>query len=101
MDQLTQTTFPDGTSESATYDAEGDRISSTDRGGRATTYVYDPLKRLTQTKYPDGAVTTTSYDKIGEVTSVKDPLGNVTQYQYDAAGRRTQVTDALNHATIF
>jgi RHS repeat-associated protein len=101
MGRLTQTTYPGGTTESSTYDAEGDRITSTDRANRITSYVYDPLKRLTKTVFADSATTTTGYDSIGEVKTVTDARGNVTQYSYDAAGHRTQVTDALNHLTSF
>jgi RHS repeat-associated protein len=101
MGRLTQTAYPDGTTESSTYDAEGDRVTSTDRAGRITTYAYDPLKRLTETTFPDSASTSTMYDSAGEVIAVTDARGNETQYQYDNAGRRTEVVDALTHTTSF
>ena len=37
MGRLTKTTYPDGTIEESTYDAEGRRLTSKDRGGRITT----------------------------------------------------------------
>jgi YD repeat-containing protein len=35
MGRLTRTDFPDGTNEQSTYDAEGRRLTSIDRAGRA------------------------------------------------------------------
>ncbi|PYT21327.1 MAG: hypothetical protein DMG57_38985, partial [Acidobacteria bacterium] len=101
MGRLTQTTYPDATTESSTYDAEGDRITSTERAGRATSYAYDSLKRLVTTTYPDTTSTGTTYDAAGEVTAVKDARANLTHYNYDAAGRRSQVIDALNYTSTF
>ena len=95
MGQLTKTTFPDGTSESLTYDAESRRLSATDRAGRVTLFEYDALARLTKTSNPDGTFTTTAYDAIGNTLSTTDALGHVTSYAYDAANHRTSITDAL------
>jgi RHS repeat-associated protein len=101
MGRLTRTTHPDGTTEASTYDAEGRRLTSTDRAGRTTTFTYDALGRLIQTTYPDSATTTTTYDAAGQTTATADERGNTTQYEYDAAGRRTQITDALGNVTTF
>ena len=73
---MTKTTFPDGTSESSTYDAEGRRLTSTDRAGRVTRSVYDELGRLTQTVFADDATTTTAYDAVGQVVTTTDARGN-------------------------
>jgi RHS repeat-associated protein len=93
--------YPDATSELSTYDAEGRRLTSTDRAGRATTFEYDELGRLTKTILVDGSLTTTDYDPIGRVTASTDAHGNATRYEYDNANRRTKVIDALNHETTF
>jgi RHS repeat-associated protein len=101
MGRLVTTTYPDGTSEGATYDAEGRRLTSTDRGGRTTSYSYDNVGRLLTTTYPDGGVVTNEYDDVGRLVSTKDARGNKTSYTYDAAGRRHTVTDALGNTTSF
>ena len=48
MGRLTTTTYPDNTTASATFDAENDRLTSTDRAGHTTSYTYDADKRLEQ-----------------------------------------------------
>jgi RHS repeat-associated protein len=101
MGRMTQTIYPDTTFESGKYDAEGHRISSTDRLNRTTQYKYDQLGRLMETDYPDSSKPTTTYDHVGKVISTTDANGNTTQYAYDDAGRRMQVTDALLHVTMF
>ena len=42
-------------SKSVTYDAENDRLTSTDRAGNTTSYAYDADKRLSKTTYADGS----------------------------------------------
>jgi RHS repeat-associated protein len=95
----TQTVFMDGTSESSTFDENGNTTSHTDRNGHTTRMVYDDANRLTETIYPDNTFTSTHYDAAGRVDSVSDERGHVTTYGYDDAGRQTTVTDALDHTT--
>ena len=95
----TQTVFMDGTSESTTFDENGNPTSHTDRNGRVTRMVYDDANRLTETIHPDDTFTSTHYDAAGRVDSVSDERGHVTTYGYDDAGRQTTVTDALGHTT--
>ncbi|MEO6687855.1 MAG: RHS repeat-associated core domain-containing protein [Dokdonella sp.] len=96
-----QTMFPDGTSESLTYDANGNVVKRVDRAGRATTVTYDALNRPTQTLAADGSSQSTQYDAVGQVLSSVDPLGRATTYERDLAGRRTKTTNATGNATTY
>ena len=43
---LTRTTFPDGTTKTATYDLAGQKTTETDQAGRALQFAYDAAGRL-------------------------------------------------------
>ena len=77
------------THETATFDAENDRLTSVDRAWNSTSYAYDSDKRLFKTTYVDQSFTQTNYDPAGRVSSTLDANGNSTTYGYDDAGRRT------------
>jgi RHS repeat-associated protein len=98
--RLTNTTY-DGVSDTTTYDAEGNKLTYTDRNGHVTTFEYDELNRLVNTLYPDGAVQTVEYDAAGRVSKDVDENGHASAYTYDKAGRRTSMTDALGNITSF
>jgi len=74
----------------ASYDAAGNRISSTDAAGRVTQYRYDALNRLIEIIDPKGQSTTFGYDLRDNLVSVTDPNGHTTRYAYDQADRKTQ-----------
>jgi RHS repeat-associated protein len=99
--RLVSTTYPDQSTATKTYDAEGNLISETDRNGNITTYTYDALNRLIQTIYADASSTQTEYDAIGRVIAEIDENNNRTEHGYDAAGRRIITRDALGNETVF
>ncbi len=97
------------------------RTTATTTSALFTTYVYDPLQRVTTLTNAAGT-TNTSYAKW--TTSVTDPNGNIkdyirdafgnlvqvieraatdytTNYTYDAADNLTQITDALSNIRTF
>lgn len=78
---------PDGTvlrSQTYTYDAVGNQLSSTSPGGITTTYAYDALDRL-----------------IRQVEPVSDTVSITTGFGYDAAGNQTRYTDGRGNHTFF
>jgi RHS repeat-associated protein len=125
------TEFADGTRISNTFNAIGNRDSSTDQAGRITYYEYDKLNRLTSTIYADATPndltdnprTQTEYDELGRVVATIDENGNREEFEYDIAGqliesrsdcrcrRKTYTydnagnklteTDPLGHATVY
>lgn len=99
--RLLSTTYPDGTTETYTYDAEGNTLIETDRLGRTTRYEYDALGRVARTVYPDGTATQNEYDAAGQLVAAIDERGSRTEHAYDAAGRRISTTDPLGHVTRF
>ncbi|MFN8629820.1 MAG: hypothetical protein U0838_05695 [Chloroflexota bacterium] len=81
-----------------TYDAAGNRVSSTDGAGVVTTTTYDALNRATVVTVNDVATptlptedvtTTTYYDASGNVIATRDPRGITTRSIY-TAGRLTR-----------
>jgi YD repeat-containing protein len=87
----TQTTFPDGTTETLGYSDW--TVTFTDRNGRIRTTVKDAYGRTVQVTEPGGAVTRYAYDVLGRLTSVTDAAGNVTSMIYDTLGRKIQMIE--------
>lgn len=96
-DQQYRTTgivYPDGTTESRTYNAEGYLSSATDRQGVKTAYTYDGKGNLLTQTRQDGAVRNYAYTESGQIASVTEYDGGVTTYAYDESHRLVSVTDA-------
>ena len=75
LNLLNGITYPDASSESFTYDGQGNR--------------------LTQTWLPVADNLTYTYTPHGEVETVTDALGHASAYTYDGVGNRLTATDAL------
>ncbi|MFG2825164.1 LamG-like jellyroll fold domain-containing protein [Kitasatospora sp. NPDC048365] len=103
-----------------TYDQRGRKTSETAPNGNVaggtpgaftTTYVHDPLDRLTQKIEPTvttdvyntstgsniqqqtAPLTTYGYDTFGDLTSVDDPNGNITTYTYNNNSEQTAAAE--------
>jgi len=78
-----ETLYPDDTKETATFDANGNRTSSTDREGRTTTYEYDTqIDRISKVIFPTGGFINTDTDDVGSYVAIEDDKGNRTVYEY-------------------
>ncbi|HIE53767.1 MAG TPA: hypothetical protein EYP90_01070, partial [Chromatiaceae bacterium] len=84
-----------------TYDALGNRLSSTDANNHTTQYAYDSLNRLAQTTSAAGVTETQTYNAAGWVIAQTDGLGRATITQYDLMGRPVTVTDPAGNATQY
>lgn len=82
------------------YDADGDRTKMVDSTGTST-YTYDQLDRLTETKDGHGDVAKYEYDLDNEQTKITYPNGKVVTRTFDKDGRLQKVTDWLEHTTTF
>jgi YD repeat-containing protein len=113
--RLVQTIHPDGAIERTRYDGTGNVIASFEAvhevtptsPGAVTTFKYDAVGRLTESKLPDpvtgtttasSPTTTNKYDKLGHLVETVDPEANVTQFKYDKLGRviQSQTLAAVN-----
>jgi RHS repeat-associated protein len=105
---LAKIAYPDGTSETFTYDASGNVLTAIDRAGKKTTYTDNSAGQILTATNPAGGVTTLTYNSDGTVATMKDPAGNVTTYSYDSLKRlakiqfadgttRSFTRDALDH----
>ncbi|MCP3905316.1 MAG: RHS repeat protein, partial [Planctomycetes bacterium] len=74
---------------SHTYDALGQRQTTTDPRGGVTTFHYDEHGNVARVIDPLGRETTTTWDAQGQPVSIRDALGRVTQLSYDTLGRLT------------
>ncbi len=113
------------------YDAQGNRVTSTDANGNTTTYTYDSMGNVLSRSIQVGGATLTwswTYNSFGQVLTATDPLlktttnvydakgnllstttpspdgvapGSTTSFAYDLKGQLTRVTDPRGNATTF
>ncbi|WP_442753675.1 RHS repeat-associated core domain-containing protein [Methylocystis sp. JAN1] len=85
-------TDPNGRVTTYAYDARGNLASATNPLGQATTQTFDVNGRALTTTTTGGPTTTNAYDARGRLTS-STTGGLTTSYAYDAAGNRTKVVN--------
>ncbi len=99
---LTKTAPPPiSTSESWTYDVNGDVLTYTDGAGEATKYAYDSANRISSVTDSAGDVTSYTYTASGELNTKTAPGGLITTYGYDGSGNETSVIDPTNAKTTY
>jgi len=76
--QVLSTTEANST-QSVTYDSNGNVLTATDALGNTSTFTYEPV--------------------FNRVLTATDPLGNVTRFTYDAKGNLLTQSDANGHTT--
>jgi RHS repeat-associated protein len=98
--------YPDGSTTSATFDAAGNELTSTDPRGHTTTNTYDSLDDLTSTTDRNGIATTYTYDTNGNLLSKSTPLvgsspavSQTTTYTYGSLAHPGLVTQMANPNT--
>ncbi|MEU7559210.1 putative T7SS-secreted protein [Streptomyces eurythermus] len=90
---LTRRTAPDGTTETWTYDGEGNCTSHTDPLGGVTRLEYTHFDLLTARTGPDGVRYEFTHDTELRLTKVTNPQGLTWEYTYDPVGRLLSETD--------
>lgn len=105
--QLTSVGYADGGTETFTYDAVGNRVTTV-KGAVTTAYTVNDMNQYMQagaatftydddgnltSKTDGGQITRYGYDVENRLISVTRPDGKVWSCQYDALGNRVSVTD--------
>jgi RHS repeat-associated protein len=97
LDRMTLTTYADGSSISAAYDADGNAVASTDPSGTQTRN-YDALNRLVKQTLPTGKVISYGWDGDNNLTSETDSAGTITQ-QFNAIDQPIAIIDRAGGRT--
>ncbi|MGW8695438.1 putative T7SS-secreted protein [Streptomyces eurythermus] len=91
--RLTRRTAPDGTTETWTYDGEGNCTTHTDPLGGVTRFEYTHFDLLSARTGPDGVRYEFAHDTELRLTKVTNPQGLTWEYTYDPAGHLIRETD--------
>ena len=90
---LTQVQYADGTSQSFTYDAHGNAISSTDQAGNVWKFAYNNRGQVTSATDPLNRVASYAYNSSdATLASTTDAAGNKIAYSYDSLKRVSKIT---------
>ena len=86
--------------QSSTYDPNGNVLTSTDALGNTTTLTYDPVfNKVTSATDPLGNTARFAYDSHGNLLTRTDANGHTTSFMYNSFGQVTQITDPLGQKT--
>jgi YD repeat-containing protein len=105
FDRLATTTYPLGSTETLTYDADSNVLARQTRASQTITFAYDTLNRLTGKAPPSpAAVVSYGYDLAGHLTSLGDTSSAITAAVPPSPATSVQYAtstgyDALNRPT--
>ncbi len=100
--RISQIQAPDGTALNYSYNANGDLIAFTDRGGDNTQFTYNQSHGLLDIIDPRGIrVTRNEYDTDGRLIAQIDADGNRYEYTHDIEGRREIIKDRNGNTQLF
>ena len=101
-DPLWVSTAPTARRSTATYDANGNVLTSTNGDNKTTSFAYNAANELLTTTRPDGSTEKSTFWPDGSLKTQVDGKNNtVASYAYDALGQLSTTTDALNRATSY
>lgn len=77
FDRLATTTYPDASTETLGYDADGNVLSRETRAGATIAFTYDTLNRLSTKSAPSEAAATYAYDLDGRLIGASDASATI------------------------
>jgi RHS repeat-associated protein len=87
------------TTESFSYDAASNVLSTTDGNGHTTKYTYDTASNRTSMLDPDKNETKWTYDSMHDVETTTTPRGETTTIERDTHGNATKISRAAPAST--
>jgi YD repeat-containing protein len=101
LDQMTSTTDPLLNTTTVTYDVSGNRLVETKPENVVTSWLYDEMRRLTNTTYADGAVRNLSYHADGRLARSEGTAVHGVRYEFgwDGIGRYRKEVKLLTDGT--
>ena len=91
--EVSQITYPDGTTERFTYDTNGNVITFADRANNVTRFVYNAQSQLLNVTNPLGGVLTFTYDAQGRRITSRDSETGISIVAYDQFSRPTNIVN--------
>ena len=88
--RLTSTNYANGSVSSATYNSQGNPLTTSDADGQVIDYVYNAEGQIISENLSDETTETFSYDAHGSLVQTTDPTGTTT-YTYNVDDELTGV----------
>ncbi len=88
---VSQVTYPDGTVESFTRDANGNVLTRTDRAGKVWTFTYNTRGQVLTARNPTSGTATFTYDAGGNLATRTDSDTGLVTFAYDQFSRLTNI----------
>ncbi|MBF4563114.1 RHS repeat-associated core domain-containing protein [Microbacterium sp. VKM Ac-2870] len=85
----------------ATFDADGNQLTTTDANNHTTTTTFDAADRPVKVQQPSSDATQTAYNADSTVHAVTDAASHTTTYAYDAQARVVTMTDKDGKNTTY
>jgi RHS repeat-associated protein len=96
FDRLSTTTYPSGSTDVLSYDADGNVLTRKTRAGATITFSYDTLNRLATKAAPSEATVSYAYDQASHLIGVSDTSAAVTAPAASASYATNVTYDQLN-----
>jgi RHS repeat-associated protein len=93
---------PSGIATAYTYDAEGNKLQSTDEIGVVTTYTYTPINLVSKVSYSSSKAPTVTdtYDADGNKVAMSDGTGS-SSYTFDPFGELTSAENGASQTIVY
>lgn len=94
------TTFPDGSTETVSFDDRGFPVTATNRNGQTTTLSWNRRGQIVRKELPGGVVETYDFDSNGDASGASGPAGTIT-VERDARRFPRRVTCVDGHPIVY
>jgi YD repeat-containing protein len=103
FDRLSTTTYPNSSTETLSYDADGNVLTRQTRAGQTITFTYDTLNRLKTKAAPSEPTVTYAYDLAGRLIGASDNSAAITAAAPPSGtlGTASMTYDELNRPLSF
>jgi len=98
--RIASTTYPDGSTETVSFDDRGFPVTATNRNGQTTTLSWNRRGQIVRKELPGGVAETYAFDSNGDASGASGPAGTIT-VERDARRFPRRVTGVDGHPIVY